>query len=382
MGPLDGYRIVEIASRGPGPFAGMMLSDMGAEVIRVDRPGTGVRVQSPDPRLELVNRGRHSVIVDLKHPDGAEVVLRLVEQADAIFEGNRPGVAERLGIGPDPCLERNPGIIYARATGWGQTGPLAQIAGHDINYIALAGALEPIGVLDLPPVPPLNLVGDYGGGGMMLAFGIVCALLESQRSGLGQVIDAAMVDGASLLMIAIHGRMLMGSWISQRGSNYLDGGAPFYSTYETKDAKYVSIGCIEDKFYSPIVTALGLDEADLPAQWDRSAWPETKRLFGEIFRTRTRAEWEELLGSRDVCFAPVLSPSEVADHPHERARGAFVEIEGNDQPAPTPRFSRTPPVIAGPPSRPGEHTRTALTDWGFTREEVGALIEAQAIYQS
>ena len=382
MGPLDGYRIVEIAGRGPGPFAGMMLSDMGADVLRVDRPGTGVRSQSPDPTLELVNRGRQSVVVDLKHPEGAGVVLRLVERADAIFEGYRPGVAERLGVGPDACLERNPAIVYARATGWGQTGPLSQVVGHDINYIALAGALEPIGLADRPPVPPLNLVGDYGGGGTILAFGIVCALLESQRSGQGQVIDAAMVDGASLLMTVIHGRMLMGTWTDQRGSNYLDGGAPFYSTYETKDGKYVSIGCIEGKFYAPMVAALGLREADLPAQWDRSAWPEIKRRFGEIFRTRTRKEWEEKMGSEDLCFAPVLSPGEASDHPHQRARNAFVEVAGVVQPAPTPRFSRTTAAIAGPPSRPGEHSRTALTDWGFSQDEVGALIEAQAVHQS
>jgi alpha-methylacyl-CoA racemase len=382
MGPLHGYRIIEVAGRGPGPFAGMMLSDMGANVLRVDRPGSGSRTQSPKPTLELVNRGRRSIVVDLKHPDGAEVVLRLVEQAHAVFEGYRPGVAERLGIGPDICLARNPSLVYARATGWGQTGPLAQVAGHDINYIALAGALEPIGVADLPPIPPLNLVGDYGGGGAMLAFGIVCALLEAQGSGRGQVIDAAMVDGASLLMIAIHGRRLMGAWTDQRGANYLDGGAPFYSTYETKDGKYVSVGCIEDKFYSAFIEAIGIDELDLPRQWDKSAWPATKQRLAAVFLTKTRAEWEEILDARDVCFAPVLGIGEVSRHSHHRARDSFVEVDGVVHPAPAPRFSRTPPAVAGPPSRPGEHTNAALADWGFTEDEIEALAAAETIRQT
>lgn len=382
MGPLQGFRIIEVAGRGPGPFAGMMLSDMGADVLRIDRPGTGGRPQAPDPRLELVNRGRRSVVVDLKHPDGPGVVLDLIETADAIFEGYRPGVAERLGIGPEACLERNPRLVYARATGWGQEGPLSSVAGHDINYIALAGALDAIGDPGRPPVPPLNLVGDYGGGGAMLAFGIVCALLEVRRSGRGQVLDAAMVDGASLMMTVIHGRQLMGAWVERRGSNYLDGGAPFYCTYETKDGKYMSVGAIEGKFYSTLVEALGLDEGQLPSRWDRSSWPETKRKFAAIFRTRTRDEWERALGSDELCCAPVLGLSEVADHPHHRARGSFVEVAGVRQPAPTPRFSRTPPEIGSPPPRPGEHSREALVDWGFPPSRIESLLDEGTLQQS
>ncbi len=381
MGPLHGYRIVEIAGRGPGPFAGMMLSDMGAEVLRVDRPGRS-QLQAPDPALELVNRGRRSIIVDLKQAQGAGVVLDLVAGADAVFEGYRPGVAERLGIGPNECLARNPRIVYARATGWGQTGPLAQKAGHDINYIALAGALAPIGVSDRPPVPPLNLVGDYGGGGTMLAFGIVCALLEVKGSGRGQVIDAAMVEGASLLMTAVHGRRLMGTWIDQREANFLDGGAPFYSAYETKDGKYVSIGSIEEKFYVALVAALGFSEAEFPHQWDRSQWLATKERFAAIFRTRTRAEWEHLLDAQDVCFAPVLDMGELAAQSHHVARESFVDVGGAIQPAPTPRFSRTPGAIAGPPSRPGEHSEEVLTDWGFATDEIESLIAGSVVHQT
>jgi alpha-methylacyl-CoA racemase len=359
----------------------MMLADMGADVLRVDHPESGGRPQSPNPRLELVNRGRRSAIVDLKHPDGRDLILELVSGVDALFEGFRPGVVERLGVGPDECLSRNPSIVYARATGWGQTGPLADVAGHDINYIALAGALEPIGLSDHPPIPPLNLVGDYGGGGAMLAFGIVCGLLEVQRSKQGQIIDAAMMDGASLLMTMIHGRREMGVWKETRGTNYLDGGAPFYSAYETLDGKYISIGSIEDEFYATFVAALGLDISDLPPQWDRSSWPATKARIAEIIRTKTRREWEERMGSRDVCFAPVLALGELADHPHHQERGSFVDIDGIKQPAPMPRFSRTVPEVSRPPAMPGEHTCEALLDWGIEPERVDRLIAAGAVIE-
>ena len=375
-GPLTGTRVIEIAGRGPGPFAGMLLADMGAEILRIDRPNPPARPQAPDHRLELYNRGRRSVIVDLKHEHGREVVLRLVEKADVIYEAYRPGVAERLGIGPDACLERNPRIVYGRATGWGQTGPLANKAGHDINYIALAGALEPIGRAGGPPVVPLNLIGDYAGGGMMLAFGIVCALLEARSSGKGQVVDAAMVDGASLLMTLYHGFRMMDTWQDQRGTNYVDSGAPFYDVYETSDGKYVAVGAIEPKFQRELFQALGvdLDGVEVPISTvDRTHWAEMRRRLAAVFRTRTRDEWMELLEDVDCCVSPVLGLGEVAQHPHHRARQSFVTVDGITQPAPAPRFSRTPPSIRTLPPNPGEHTFEALRDWGFTHDELLTL---------
>jgi alpha-methylacyl-CoA racemase len=375
-GPLTGLRVLEIAGRGPGPFAGMLLADMGAEVLRVDRPDPPARPQASDHRLELYNRGRRSVIVDLKHEHGAEVVLRLVEQADAIYEAYRPGVAERLGIGPDACLTRNPRIVYGRATGWGQTGPLARTAGHDINYIALAGALDPIGYAGGPPTIPLNLIGDYAGGGMMLAFGIVCALLEARGSGRGQVVDAAMIDGASLLMTLFHGRRLMGTWNDERGTNYVDSGAPFYNVYETKDHRYVAIGAIEPKFQQELFAAIGvdLDGITLPVSVvDRTDWSELRRRLAVVFATRTRDEWNALLAEVDGCYSPVLGLGEVADHPHHRARNGFPHLDGIRQPAPAPRFGRTPPALRNGPPAPGEHTHEALADWGFSDEEVHTL---------
>ena len=381
-GPLTGIRIIEIAGRGPGPFAGMLLSDMGAEVLRVDRPDPAPRPQAPDHRLELYNRGRRSVVVDLKHDRGPEVVLRLVERADAIYEGYRPGVAERLGIGPDRCLERNPRIVYGRGTGWGQTGPLAGTAGHDVNYIALAGALDPIGRAGGPPVIPLNLIGDYAGGGMMLAFGIVCALLEARTSGRGQVVDAAMVDGASLLMTLFHGRRAAGTWNDERGTNYVDSGAPFYNVYETRDAKFVAIGPIEPKFQLALFRAmdLDLDGIEVPVTpVDRSSWAELRRRLEAAFRTRTRDEWTALLDGVDGCYSPVLGLGEVAAHPYHRARDSFPSIDGVAQPAPAPRFSRTHPVIRSVPPEPGEHTVEALRDWGFAADELRTLQRAGAI---
>lgn len=382
-GPLAGVRVVEIAGIGPGPFAAMMLADLGAEVVRVDRlPRGGVR-PADGPSLDLLNRGRRSVAVDLKHPRGVETVLRLVERADALIEGFRPGVMERLGLGPDVCLERNPRLVYGRMTGFGQDGPLAHAAGHDINYIALAGALYSIGRAGEPPVPPLNLVGDFGGGGLMLAFGIVCALVERQSSGRGQVVDAAMVDGAAVLMTIFHGMRMMGFWKEEeRGANLLDTGAPFYEVYETSDGKYVCVGSIEPQFYAELIRRLGLEGEELPRQNDRSQWPAMKERFAKLFRTRTREEWCRLLEGTDVCFAPVLSMSETMHHPHNRARGTFVPVEGVEggfQAAPAPRFSRTPPHLSRPSPHPGQHSAEALSDWGFAAEEIESLRESGAV---
>jgi alpha-methylacyl-CoA racemase len=379
VGPLSGIKIVEITGIGPGPFCGMMLADMGAEVLRVDR-AQGVTGADPSrPSLDLLARGRRSIGVDLKHPEGIETVLRLVEGADVIFEGFRPGVMERLGLGPDVCLARNPRIVYGRMTGWGQDGPLARTAGHDINYISLAGVLDHMGRRGEAPYPPLNLVGDFGGGGMLLAFGIVCALVERQTSGKGQVVDAAMVDGAAVLMAIFHGAMLSGWWKMERGTNLLDTGSHFYDVYETKDGKYVSIGSIEPQFYAELIEKLGLDPKTLPSQNDRSKWPEMKARFEAIFKTRTRDDWCALLEGSDVCFAPVLSMKEVAKHPHIAHRKTYVERDGLVQPAPSPRFSRTPAALDRPPARPGEHTEEVLTAYGFKREEIEQLRAGKAI---
>ncbi|MCL4685142.1 CoA transferase [Myxococcota bacterium] len=378
-GPLEGIRIVEIAGIGPGPFCGMLLADLGAEVLRVDRTEAARQPRRPGPNLDFLARGRHSVAVDLKHPRGVEVVLRLVDRADALIEGFRPGVMERLGLGPDVCLGRNPRLVYGRMTGWGQDGPLAKAAGHDLNYIALTGALHAIGRPDSPPPPPLNLVGDFGGGGLLLAYGIVCALLERARSGQGQVVDAAMVDGASTLMAIIYGAHKAGWWQDQRMSNMLDGGAHFYDSYETKDGKYVSIGSIEPQFYRELLEKIGLAGEELPHQMDRSAWPKLKERFAAIFKTRTRDEWCDLLEGSDVCFAPVLSLAEAPEHPHLRARGTFVDVEGAQQPGPAPRFSRTPGRIERLGPQPGEHTSESLAAWGFAADDLTELREAGAI---
>jgi alpha-methylacyl-CoA racemase len=317
--------------------------------------------------------------VDLKHEGGVELVLRLLERADALIEGFRPGVMERLGLGPDVCLARNPRLVYGRMTGWGQDGPLAHAAGHDINYIGLAGALDPIGRAGGPPVPPLNLVGDFGGGGMLLAYGIACALVERQRSGKGQVVDAAMVDGAAALMTIFHGMRQAGYWSDERGTNLLDSGAPFYDVYETRDGKWVSIGSIEPQFYRELLRLTGLEGEDLPRQGDRAGWDATKRRLAEAFRAKTRDEWCAIMEGTDVCFAPVLSMGEAPQHPHNRARGTFVEVAGVPQPGPAPRFGRTPPKIERPPAWPGEHTDEALADWGVPAGEIAKLREAKAI---
>jgi alpha-methylacyl-CoA racemase len=382
-GPLEGVKVVEIASIGPGPWCAMMLSDMGAEVIRVDRVNhVGTPVVAGKPYDFVNRRGRRSVAVDLKSPGGAEVVLRLVERADAVIEGNRPGVVERLGIGPDECLARNPALVYGRMTGWGQDGPLAHLPGHDLNYLALSGLLHAIGPAQGRPMPPLNLVGDFGGGGLLLAFGIVAGLIESSRSGRGQVVDAAMLDGANLLGSMFHGLRQIGAWHDRRESNRLDGGAPFYGTYETADRRWVAIAANEPKFYAVLIEALGLAGAELPDQMDESGWPELRTRFVEIFRTRTRDEWTELFAPLDTCFSPVLTLDEAPTHEHGVARSAFVPVDGTLQAAPAPRFARTPGAVAGPASRPGEHTDDLLTAWGFTAAEVAALTDAGTVAQA
>ena len=383
MGPLAGVRVVEVAAIGPGPFAAMLLADMGAEVVRVDRPaGTGPfglgGAGGDRSRLDPVLRGRRSVAVDLKHAEGPEVVLRLVERADALVEGFRPGVTERLGIGPEACLARNPRLVYGRMTGWGQDGPLAAAPGHDIDYVALSGALHAIGRAGGPPAVPLNLVGDYGGGALFLVAGVLAALLEAGRSGRGQVVDAAMVDGAAALTTAFHGLLARGWWTEERGANLLDGGAPFYDVYETADGRHLAVGPLEPQFYAELLRLVGLDE-DPSAQMDRSRWPATRERLAATFRTRTRDEWCRLLEGTDACVAPVLSMREAPGHPHNAARGTFTEVAGVVQPAPAPRFSRTPSAVARPPAHPGEHTDEALADWGFGADELARLRRAGVV---
>jgi alpha-methylacyl-CoA racemase len=357
----------------------MMLSDMGAEVLRVDRAQTAAESHPATPPGDFLNRGRRSVALDLKHPDAVAVALRLVEGADVLLEGFRPGVMERLGLGPEVCLERNPRLVYARMTGWGQEGPLAQAAGHDINYIALAGALEPLGRAGEKPTAPLNLVGDFGGGGMLMAYGVTCGLVERATSGRGQVVDAAMVDGAAVLMTMIHAMRDSGFWNDERGSNLLDTGAHFYDTYETADGRYVSIGSIEPQFYAELLEKTGIAGEELPRQMDRNQWPAMKERLADLFKTRTRDEWCEIMEGSDVCFAPVLTMAETPSHPHIAARDTFVEVAGKTQPAPAPRFSRTPAAVPRPPAHAGQHTDEALGEWGFAPEELRKLREAGAI---
>jgi len=379
MGPLAGVKIIEIAGIGPGPFCAMMLSDMGADVIRVDR-ADHVRGGDPAaPPADVMNRGRRSIGVNLKSPGGIDTVLRLAESADGLIEGFRPGVAERLGIGPAECMERNPKLAYGRMTGWGQDGPYSHAAGHDINYISLAGALESMGRKGEAPVPPLNLIGDFGGGGMMLAFGMVCAILEARASGTGQIVDAAMVDGAAALMTFFHGFRAMGIWNDERGTNLLDTGAHFYDVYETSDGKYISIGSIEPQFYAELRETLGLDDPEWDAQMSRSEWAGLKEKLSTIFRSRTRAQWCELLEGSDVCFAPVLSMAEAPDHPHNIARGTFTEVAGVVQPRPAPRFSRTDSSIQRPPSHAGQHTDEILSEIGFGAGQVQELRDSGAV---
>jgi alpha-methylacyl-CoA racemase len=382
-GPLSGIKIIELAGIGPCPFAAMMLADAGAQVIRLERaaPGAPERAADSDAsHWDLLTRSRASVGIDLKNPEAIELVLRLVEQADGLVEGFRPGVAERLGVGPDACLARNRSLVYGRMTGWGQDGPLAPRAGHDIDYIAIGGALWPMGRADSAPVPPLNLVGDFGGGGMLLAFGMVSALLEATRSGQGQVVDAAMVDGAATLMTMIHAFHSSGMWNDERGANLLDTGAPFYEVYETADGKYLALGGIEAQFYAELLEGLGLAGDPLFAkQNDKTNWPAMKERVAAVVATKTRDEWDAVFDGTDACAAPVLSPWEAHLHPHNQARSTFVEVDGVVQPAPAPRFSRTPSSISRPPSVPGGDTVSELLEWGIEEGSIAKLRETGAL---
>jgi alpha-methylacyl-CoA racemase len=379
-GPLQGVRIIELAGIGPGPFAAMMLSDMGAEVIRVER-AQAVPASAPErPAWDVLQRGRRNLALDLKHPEAVETLLTLAEKADALLEGFRPGVMERLGLGPDVCLARNPRLVFGRMTGWGQEGPYASAAGHDINYISLAGALAHFGRHGEPPTPPLNMVGDFGGGGMLLAYGVVCALLEAQRSGQGQVVDAAMVDGSAVMMTMFWAMRSIGLFDeTRRGENLLDTGAHFYDVYRCKDGGYVSIGSIEPQFYAELLRLTGLEgDPEFAPQMDRALWPVLKARLEQVFRTKTRDEWCELMEGSDVCFAPVLTMSEAAEHPHNVERKTFVEVAGVAQPAPAPRFSRTVPEVTSPPAHPGQHTRDVLLDWGLDAARVDHLLDSGA----
>jgi len=374
MGPLTGFKVLEMAAIGPAPFCGMMLADMGADIIRIDRKG-GKLMHDNNP----VNRGRRSLALDLKQPGSAEVVLRLVEQADVLIEGFRPGVMERLGLGPEICLKRKPALIYGRMTGWGQTGPLANAAGHDINYIALTGVLHSLSVNNYAPVPPLNLVGDYGGGGMLLAMGVLAALLETSRSGKGQIIDAAMTDGSASLMSLFYGLKAAGAWRGQPGSNLLDGGAHFYGCYTCADGQFISIGPIEPQFYAELMQRCGIKDAAFLQQMNTAQWPELKTRLQTVFASKTRAQWCELLEGTDVCFAPVLSLEEAPQHPHNKARGTFTEFNGVVQPSPSPRFSRTPGALHHPPPDCGQHSVDILNEYGFSEVDVRQLQEAGMI---
>ncbi|MDX1511809.1 MAG: CaiB/BaiF CoA-transferase family protein [Nitriliruptorales bacterium] len=376
-GPLEGFTILELAGIGPGPFCGMMLADMGATVVRIDRPGgnPGAMVGH-----SVLNRTRQSVAVNLKDPAGVEVVLKLCETADGIFEGNRPGVTERLGVGPEDCLARNPKLVYGRMTGWGQDGPMAHVAGHDINYIALAGALHAIGNPGGPPVPPINLVGDFGGGGMLLAYGMVCGLLHAQKTGQGDVIDAAMIDGTAALMGMVFGSMTQGFWTDERGANALDTGAHYYDTYETADGKWISLGSIEPQFYALMLDKLGLTEdADFTNVLDKSMWPTLKKKIADVVATKTRDEWDDIMLGTDVCYAPVLSLAEAPHHEHNVARGTFIELDGGPQHAPAPRFERAGTPDPFPQKPVGVDTVEVLASAGFASDEIDALIESGAI---
>lgn len=382
MGPLQGLKVIEMAGIGPGPFCAMMLSDMGAEVLRIDRADAVGAKGERDPRFEILNRGRPSIALDLKQPQAVALVRRLVQQADVLIEGFRPGVMERLGLGPEDCAKVNPKLVYGRITGWGQDGPLAQAAGHDINYIAITGALHAIGRADGAPVPPLNLVGDFGGGSLYMLFGILCALWERERSGAGQVVDAAIVDGVNSLSSFLFGALARKGWVNERGKNVLDGGRPWYDSYQTKDGGYICIGPIEARFYQLFLERVGLANEALPDQNDPAGWPILRERFTALFKTRSRDEWCQMLEGTDACFAPVLDPLEAAQHPHNVARGNFTEVDGVLQPVPAPRFSRTKPEIAGPASRAGQKTRAGLAAWGVPEQEIDALIAAKVAIQA
>ena len=373
-GPLSGIKIIEFAGIGPGPFCGMLLADMGADVVRIDRKGA-----RGGSKFDIASRGKRSVALDLKNPDAIEAALKLLDGADALIEGFRPGVMERLGLGPDVVLKRNPKLVYGRMTGWGQTGPMAMAAGHDLNYISLTGAVGSMGKPDAPPPIPLNLVGDFGGGSLYLGMGICAALVEAGRSGKGQVLDVAMTDGASSLMTMFYGMRASGVWSDKRSDNLLDGGAHFYDTYETSDAKYISLGSIEPQFYALLREKAGLTDPAFDAQMDKKSWPDLKAKIAAVIKTKTRDEWDALMLGTDVCYAPVLTIDEAPHHPHNKARETFIEIDGVMQPAPAPRFSRTVSKVQGAPPIIGENNESALKDWGFSDEAVAALKQSGAI---
>lgn len=374
-GPLQGMKVVEMVGLGPAPFCAMMLADMGAEVIRIDRPGRSGGIMPDEVRFDVTARGRRSVAIDLKRPGGTDAVLRLIDRADVLIEGFRPGVMERLGLGPDACRARNPRLVYGRMTGWGQHGPLAQAAGHDINYIAITGALHAIGHADAPPVVPLNYIGDFGGGAMMLAFGVVCAVLERQRSGQGQVVDAAMTDGAALLSAMMYGFHAAGSWSNRRADNLLDGGAHYYGTYACADGRFVAIGALEPQFYRRLLELCGIDDPAFARQDDKSSWPALRQRLAKVFRTRTRDEWCAAMEGSDACFAPVLDWDEAPAHAHNRARQTFIDIDGVVQPAPAPRFSRSVADLPRAPAQVGADGAAVLREWGFSAEEVEGLMQ-------
>jgi len=374
-GPLHGYRIVEFAGKGPGPLCGMLLGDMGADVIRIERPVDRTGGPQSDEGLDIVHRNRRSVVLDLRQPQARIAALRIAASADGLIEGFRPGVMERLGLGPEACLSANPRLVYGRVTGWGQTGPLAARAGHDINYLGLTGALHAIGPRDGPPVPPLNLVADNGGGAMYLAFGLVCGLLEAKKSGKGQVIDVAMTDAVSSLMTPIHGIYNAGLWQDRRGANLLDGGAPFYGVYETRDDGYMAVGPIEPAFFAEFIQRLGLPEGEFAERMDPANWPAQGSLIQAAFRQKTRAEWEAVFEGSDACVTPVLSLSEAPKHPHNQARGTFAEVDGVVQPAVAPRFSRTPGAVRSAAPQAGADGRAVLEEVGFTPQEIDGLLE-------
>lgn len=378
MGVLSGIRVVEFEAIGPGPFGAMLLADMGADVLRIDRPVAPTDLgpkSATGKRVDVTGRGRRSVTLDLKQPEAREAALELIERADVVIEGFRPGTMERLGLGPDVALARNPKLVYGRMTGWGQTGPMADRAGHDLNYIALSGVLSGIGRAGEAPVPPLNLVGDYGGGGMLLALGVVAALLNVQRGGAGQVVDAAMIEGAAQLGAVVWGLLASGNWREQRASNLLDGGTPWYDSYRTSDGHFMAVGAVESRFYAELLEKLGLAGKDLPKQHDRSGWPVLRQHFEAVFLTRTRDEWCAMFEGSDACVAPVLGFAEAPHHPQHRARGSFVEVAGVVQPGPAPRFLGTPSEINGPAPARGEHGGAALRDWGFDAQAVARLRE-------
>jgi alpha-methylacyl-CoA racemase len=381
-GPLKGVRVVELGGIGPVPFAGMLLADLGADVVRIERPGGSGLGAWSEARFDILARGRRSIAVDVKDPLGVEIALRLVERSDALIEGFRPGVAERLGLAPDECQRRNPRLVYGRMTGWGQQGPRSLTAGHDIDYIALTGALHAIGGAGGAPVVPLNLIGDFGGGALYLALGVVSAVLAARSSGRGQVVDAAMVDGAASLMSALYGAHAVGYWTDERGCNLLDGGAPFYAIYETLDRHHVAVGAIEPQFYAALLRGLGLAHGSVATQHDREAWPRTKETFAAIFRSKTREQWSEIFDGTDACVVPVLSMSEAPHDPHLAARRTFVEVSGVVQPAPAPRFSGNVGGLPTPPVAPGKHTREILDEIGYGAEQAAQLIRNGVVVAS